>query len=94
MVLPSGCRLLMMIAPVCSTCAEEDKQKWGHKILMGLNFYGYDYNGQGAKEAVTGKNVLKLLDKHGPDLQWHREHFEHFFEYDGLVSIPARWHHC
>ena len=70
----------------CHCPAEEDKAKWGHKILMGLNFYGYDYSGQGAKEAVTGKDVMKLLDKHGPQLQWHQEHFEHFFEYEGLVG--------
>ncbi|XP_022092752.1 chitinase domain-containing protein 1-like [Acanthaster planci] len=48
------------------------------KILLGLNFYGYDYGPQTA-EAIIGPRYLDLLKKH--KLKWNSAHAEHVFDY-------------
>lgn len=68
------------------------------KLLMGVNFYGYDYHPMGAKlEPVIGKQYVSLLEKHKPEIRWDSSGAEHFIEYDGhtvfypsLSSIDAR----
>jgi hypothetical protein len=47
------------------------------RFFIGLNFYGYDDKG----EALTGSNVLDLLRKHKPRLEWDRDAEEHWFTY-------------
>ncbi|XP_072175955.1 chitinase domain-containing protein 1-like [Diadema setosum] len=54
------------------------------KILLGLNFYGYDFGLQAA-DAITGPRYLELLKKH--KLKWEAGAAEHVFEYkDGTVT--------
>ena len=48
------------------------------KILVGLNFYGYDYTSTGG-HAITGPGYLDLL-KNAKSIQWSEEADEHFFE--------------
>ncbi|PIK45990.1 putative chitinase domain-containing protein 1 [Apostichopus japonicus] len=68
------------------------------KILLGLNFYGYDFSSHSG-EAVIGSKYLELLKKH--KLKWDSESKEHYFEYKtaagshkvyypSLMSINAR----
>ncbi|ELR11963.1 chitinase domain containing protein 1, putative [Acanthamoeba castellanii str. Neff] len=48
----------------------------GHKILMGINFYGYEN-----AEAVIGSRYIKMLTSYKPKLVWHAAHHEHSFTY-------------
>ncbi|XP_071804728.1 chitinase domain-containing protein 1-like [Asterias amurensis] len=48
------------------------------KILLGLNFYGYDYGPQSA-EAMIGPRYLELLKKR--KLKWNTAQAEHVFDY-------------
>ncbi|PAA67508.1 hypothetical protein BOX15_Mlig024979g1, partial [Macrostomum lignano] len=70
------------------------------KILLGLNFFGYDFV-PGNVEPVIGSKYLEILKKHRPELQWSSEYKEHFLEYSTgigthvlayptLASIQAR----
>ncbi|XP_063952973.1 chitinase domain-containing protein 1-like [Lytechinus pictus] len=54
------------------------------KVLLGLNFYGYDFGPQAA-DAITGPRYLELLKKN--KLKWDSNSAEHYFEYkDGSIS--------
>ncbi|WOL03173.1 hypothetical protein Cni_G11893 [Canna indica] len=55
----------------------------GHKIFLGLNFYGNDFlisEGSGGG-AITGKDYTALLEKHRPVLRWDNTSAEHYFVY-------------
>jgi len=72
-----------------------------NKILMGLNFYGFDYTSQGGGH-VLGRDVVKYLEKAtNPKFQYDPDTAEHFAElkvdnskhrifYPTLHSIQAR----
>ncbi|KAL5962683.1 Chitinase domain-containing protein 1 [Taenia solium] len=52
------------------------------KILLGVNFYGYDYvpdKRQG--RAVLGHDVVEVAKKYSPFFKWHEESAEHSLEY-------------
>lgn len=53
----------------------------GHKILMGINFYGYEYWQPQNAEAVIGSRYIKMLTSYKPKLVWHAAHHEHSFTY-------------
>ncbi|XP_059651262.1 uncharacterized protein LOC132298914 [Cornus florida] len=58
-------------------------QSLAHKIFVGMNFYGYDFDiskGSGGG-AITGREYLSLLEQHRPSLQWEKNSMEHFFIY-------------
>jgi chitinase domain-containing protein 1 len=67
----------------------------GHKILMGLNFYGYEYWKPQNAEAIIGPRYLKLLAAYKPTISWQQAHHEHFFTYkrtpeeERLVYYPT-----
>lgn len=51
-----------------------------HKILLGLNFYGFDYSREGGGH-ILGHQVVSLMDKHrDTSLQWDAEAEEHWFD--------------
>jgi hypothetical protein len=45
-----------------ATCAQQ--------ILMGLNFYGWQFSKQGKQDAVLGRDFKKLVDGHPGSLKW------------------------
>jgi chitinase domain-containing protein 1 len=49
------------------------------KILLGLNFYGYDFSS--GPEAVIGNRYIDLLSKYKPKIKWSPDSSEHYFEY-------------
>lgn len=50
------------------------------KILLGLNFYGYDFSSSDM-DAVVGHSYLELLTRHKPKLKWDDFCGEHHFQY-------------
>ncbi|GAB2291086.1 hypothetical protein Dimus_025341 [Dionaea muscipula] len=57
-----------------------------YKLLLGINFYGYDYllSEGGGAQAVTGRDYLALLKQHGPSIRWEKESAEHYFLYSDI----------
>jgi len=50
------------------------------QILLGLNFYGYDYTSEGGN-AMVGHEFVKLLkEASNPKIKWDSEAQEHFIE--------------
>lgn len=49
------------------------------QILMGLNFYGYNYTPDGGG-AIVGSQYLQLLANYNKKLKWDDESKENFFE--------------
>ncbi|OAD54372.1 Chitinase domain-containing protein 1 [Eufriesea mexicana] len=48
------------------------------QILLGLNFYGYNYTPEGGK-AILGSEYLKILESSNEKIQWDDNSKEHFF---------------
>jgi chitinase domain-containing protein 1 len=49
------------------------------RLLLGLNFYGYDFGQQA--DAVLGRDVSRLLAEQRPKLRWDGGAAEHYFDY-------------
>jgi len=89
--------------PWMKRCVEllDPKSLYRSKILMGLNFYGFDYTSQGGGH-VLGRDLVQFLEKvSNPKFQFDPETEEHFVElkvdsskhrifYPTLYSIQAR----
>lgn len=63
------------------------------KILLGLNFYGYNYTPGGGK-AILGSDYLKILEFSKGKIQWDDNSKEHFFEAkssegSGIIFYPT-----
>ncbi|XP_033334518.2 chitinase domain-containing protein 1 isoform X2 [Megalopta genalis] len=63
------------------------------QILLGLNFYGYNYTPEGGG-AILGSDYLKLLESYKGKIQWDDNSKEHFFEtkssgVSGIVFYPT-----
>ena len=62
--------------------AEPDVAARGAHVLLGLNFYGYDFVSGAQPEAVRGDDVTRLLREH-PEatVAWDGDAKEHWFDY-------------
>ncbi|XP_003707684.1 chitinase domain-containing protein 1 isoform X1 [Megachile rotundata] len=63
------------------------------QILLGLNFYGYNYTPEGGR-AILGTDYLKMLESFKGKIQWDDNSKEHFFEAkssggSGIVFYPT-----
>lgn len=66
---------------------EEDPVR--QKILLGLNFYGYDYTSTGGGP-ILGSRLVNELAKAKPKVHWDADSAEHYFEYknsDGRHTV-------
>ncbi|XP_065898759.1 chitinase domain-containing protein 1-like [Dysidea avara] len=72
-----------------------------NKILLGINFYGYNFGGTSGVQAILGSSYVEILSKHKPKLKWEEQSMEHKVEYKAqsqphvvyyptLKSIQAR----
>ncbi|XP_071043412.1 chitinase domain-containing protein 1 isoform X2 [Parasteatoda tepidariorum] len=50
------------------------------KLLLGLNFYGYDYS-SGSGKPIVGHEYIGVLEKHNPKLVFHNNSGEHSLTY-------------
>ena len=53
--------------------------KYANRVMIGLNFYGYRFEGPQGVEAVIGDQMVELMKKEGDDWQWEwdKESMEH-----------------
>ncbi|XP_076648894.1 chitinase domain-containing protein 1 [Halictus rubicundus] len=63
------------------------------QILLGLNFYGYNYTPEGGG-AILGSDYLRLLESSKVKIQWDDNSKEHFFEakssgVSGIIFYPT-----
>ncbi|XP_031849883.1 chitinase domain-containing protein 1 [Nomia melanderi] len=63
------------------------------QILLGLNFYGYNYTPEGGG-AILGSDYLRLLESSKGKIQWDDNSKEHFFEAkssggSGIIFYPT-----
>ncbi|XP_043264535.1 chitinase domain-containing protein 1 [Colletes gigas] len=63
------------------------------QILLGLNFYGYNYTPEGGG-AILGSDYLKILESFKGKIQWDNNSKEHFFEAkssggSGIIFYPT-----
>ncbi|ESO08732.1 hypothetical protein HELRODRAFT_74077, partial [Helobdella robusta] len=64
------------------------------KILIGLNFYGYQFSNHATFHAVMGKQYLEILSAHKPKIHWENSTAEHYIKYraksnDYLLYYPT-----
>eukprot|EP01102_Stenamoeba_stenopodia_P019428 TRINITY_DN7334_c0_g1_i2.p1 TRINITY_DN7334_c0_g1~~TRINITY_DN7334_c0_g1_i2.p1 ORF type:complete len:477 (+),score=118.08 TRINITY_DN7334_c0_g1_i2:28-1458(+) len=58
-----------------------------HKILIGMNFYGYDFSSSGynrppSATPLLGRDYIRLLERHKPkEIRWDDDSKEHSFIY-------------
>ncbi|CAL7940435.1 unnamed protein product [Xylocopa violacea] len=67
------------------------------QILLGLNFYGYNYTPEGGG-AILGSDYLKILESFKGKIQWDDNSKEHYFEAkficgDVFQVIRRQWHY-
>jgi hypothetical protein len=63
------------------------------RLLVGLNFYGYDFAPGAQPEALLGRDVTRLLAAGKPKLHWSADAAEHYFDYTppgGAKGAPRR----
>lgn len=63
------------------------------QILLGLNFYGYNYTPEGGG-AILGSDYLRILESFKGKIQWDDDSKEHYFEAkssgdSGIVFYPT-----
>ncbi|XP_047324093.1 chitinase domain-containing protein 1 [Impatiens glandulifera] len=62
-------------------------QSVAHKIFVGINFYGNDFElpegvgGTGGGGPIIGSSYLSVLEKHKPPFRWEENSKEHYFMY-------------
>ncbi|CAM8987498.1 unnamed protein product [Rhodiola kirilowii] len=61
----------------------------GHKVFLGINFYGNDFmlSGGLGGGAITSREYLHLLEQQKPALQWEKKSAEHFFIYSDINGV-------
>lgn len=69
-----------------SISEDQNVAKYRGKILLGLNFYGYDYTAQGASSAILGNHFAEMLQKFKPKISWSDQFAEHYVQIRGSVK--------
>lgn len=64
-----------------------DNDGYRRKILLGLNFYGYDYTAQGGGSPILGHQFAQMLQKHTPKILWNEEIAEHYVQIHGYANV-------
>ncbi|XP_022687170.1 chitinase domain-containing protein 1-like isoform X2 [Varroa jacobsoni] len=77
-----------------SISEDQNVAKYRGKILLGLNFYGYDYTAQGASSAILGNHFAEMLQKFKPKISWSDQFAEHYVQIRGseghhMVFFPT-----
>lgn len=63
-------------------CEHADNESFRHKLLLGMNWYGVDFRGDGQAEPILGHQYIELLKSVKPTkFLWHLKASEHSFEY-------------
>ena len=55
-------------------------------MLIGLNFYGYDFSSI-KSEAILGRDVVSIMNKKKVDILWDSISKEHYFHYRDSKNI-------
>ncbi|XP_003745077.1 chitinase domain-containing protein 1 [Galendromus occidentalis] len=66
----------------CVESLQPTESEYRAKILIGLNFYGYDYTAVGGG-AIVGNQFVEMLQKHKPKIAWNEEFAEHYVQIRG-----------
>eukprot|EP00736_Rhodelphis_marinus_P000504 Rmarinus@m.12327 len=86
--------LSFVMNSVNSLIKTEDAKRFREKILVGLNFYGYDYSPQGGT-ALMGNQFIEILSAHKPRIVFDENSVEHSVRYrdehgtDHMVYFPT-----
>ncbi len=79
-----GASLTALLAPEAAPAGKAEPSDAydaaaARRLLLGLNFYGYDFGQQA--DAVLGRDVSRLLGEQRPKLRWDASAAEHYFDY-------------
>ena len=77
-VLTSHWAAILLLGNLTGSFACRDKSD---KLLIGLNFYGMDFDLSGGGSAIVGHEYLARLKRYRPKLAWNATAKEHSFEY-------------
>lgn len=55
----------------------DDVEIDGHRVLLGLNFYGNYFKELGEGGPIIGHEYMDLLDRERPPISWNEEAAEH-----------------
>jgi spore germination protein YaaH len=60
----------------------DEREERASKLLLGINFYGYDYQFTQQKvEALVGHQYREYMDKYKPQLNWDAPSAEHWMDF-------------
>jgi len=70
----------------------KSNNQWRSKILMGLNFYGYDFTIPFGGRPIVGHEIINLLSQYDPKFEWHQYFCEHSFHYSEALTETSKSH--
>lgn len=58
-----------------------------NKILLGIPFYGYQWESGQDPEAILGNRFVEILKRSKPKIQWDESSHEHFIVYEKTKKV-------